>query len=51
MNQEKINKTIKQIEEYIQLYEGDKPFLKNKTEISINNRTIQELKHIRSLLK
>ena len=42
---------IKQIEDYIMLYKGDQGFLKSKQEISINNRTILELNHIKDLIK
>lgn len=48
---EKINKAIKQIKEYILLYEGDKPYLKDKYEESLNNRSIEEFKHILKILE
>jgi len=47
----KISRAIKQTEEYIELYEGDKPYLKTKMERCLNNRTIEELKHILEILK
>ena len=47
----KISRAIKQTEEYIKLYEGDKPYLLTKMERCLNNRTMEELKHILEILK
>ena len=45
------NNTIEAIKNYIGLYEGDKAFLKTKTEKLMNNNAIEEFKHILKLIE
>ena len=48
---DKMQKAINLINEYIKLYEEDKPYIKNDLEKCLNSRTIEEFKHIKRILE